>query len=402
MNPIACLALSKLLKSAENASGRETSLRQISFNFAPKALPSYWELNNAERMTCHGALLHAEREGAIEIRWDRRAGERNQVEKILLRDRDALARVLGIDPLWDLVTSANNQMKDLFDRHPVLVEVIDAWRRGKSVCNTIAQDVGAWMDAVAVIDHCRQNGVADVPVRRLSAALNLGSKRVESLYRIIDALVQGDISSPAREQEDVFSSIGLVKFPPTLLISGDLCVNLANGQSLLVACPYMGVAPAAVESIGVDKAHLIHLLTVENLTTFHELALRRAMDAPNTVLLYTGGWPSPSWRRVYTLLLSHLPPEAKIFHWGDVDGSGFGIADTLASCCEEAGRNLRLHAMALETNVSSHDVFWRALEKSEMTQIERICSRRGWEKELAWVARNQRAIEQESIPVIWP
>jgi hypothetical protein len=59
------------------------------------------------------------------------------------------------------------------------------------------------------------------------------------------------------------------------------------------------------------------LLTVENLTTFHELVGQR-LHMPAAVLPYTGGMPSPSWKRVYRLLLTSLPVEARVFHWGDM------------------------------------------------------------------------------------
>jgi len=66
------------------------------------------------------------------------------------------------------------------------------------------------------------------------------------------------------------------------------------------------------------------LLTVENLASFHDAA--RAPDADRALLLYTGGMPSPAWRRAYARVLDALPAGLPVWHWGDIDEGGFRIA----------------------------------------------------------------------------
>src|SRR6185369_3477956 len=102
------------------------------------------------------------------------------------------------------------------------------------------------------------------------------------------------------------------------------------------------------------------LLTVENLTTFHEMALRQH-ESPQTLVLYTGGMPSPSWKRVYKILLSALPVAAKVLHWGDMDAGGFRIADHLAACAEQFERCLMLHSMSSDTITQVSSVARRQL-----------------------------------------
>lgn len=122
----------------------------------------------------------------------------------------------------------------------------------------------------------------------------------------------GSGGCPVRDPEDVFNELGLVKFPPTLLISGALQV-LVGAQRIPVDAPYLGFPPSAITSFGSCEAASL-LLTVENLTIFQEMFGHRR-HAPAAILLYTGGMSSPSWKRVYRLLLTSLPPEARMFHW---------------------------------------------------------------------------------------
>ncbi len=221
MSSVANEALQKLLRRAENAYGREEGERKLALRFSRESMPAYASIEtHAEKESCHGELLLAEREGAITIEWDRRAGEKSQIQRIGLADRGALARLLGVVPRWEAVSRAAERFARWNAEYPVLAKVIEHWGSGAKVRGTGPENVGAWDDAVKVVAHCRLQVAADVPVRRLSARLTGDSKRIEQLAAIIDVLVQGDVAAPARDPEDVFNEIGLVKFPPTLLIAG--------------------------------------------------------------------------------------------------------------------------------------------------------------------------------------
>jgi hypothetical protein len=238
-----------------------------------------------------------------------------------------------------------------------------------------------------------------VAVRRLSAQLTGDSKRVEQLSAPIDVLIQGEVAAPVRDPEDVFNELGLVKFPPTVLISGALQVRV-GAQHVQIDAPYLGFPPSAITGfVSCETASL--LLTVENLTTFHELVGQR-QHMPAAVLLYTGGMPSPSWKRVYRLLLKSLPVDARVFHWGDIDAGGFRIADHLAACAGEVGRRVELHAMSPDVarldSVSSR----RALADAEVSMIEKLCARWNWDAPARWVSSHRSAVEQESLPASWP
>lgn len=402
MNSVAQQALEKLLRRAENASGKDANTRSISLKFSAKSFPAYFSIGtHTDKDACHGDLQLAQRDGAITVAWERQAGARNQIERIHLVDRDALAHFLGVIPRWDAVAASVQALSGHFDQYPLLRDVVDLWRRGMQARGTGPGDVKDWLDAIAVVEHCRRSGAIDIPVRRLSASLTGDSKRIEGLWTVIDALVQGDIATPSLEAEEIFNEIGLVKFPPTLLIAGDVNVTLGSGTTpVKVEPPYLGFSPAAITGF-VFPAEVPVLLTVENLTTFHEMAARRH-DSPRTLLLYTGGMPSPSWKRVYGLLLSALPAGAKVFHWGDIDTGGFRIADHLADCAAQSGHVLALHLMSFDASDQTSPVVRRELVDAEISRIERICKGRHWNEESEWICKHRFAVEQESIPIAWP
>ena len=195
--------------------------------------------------------------------------------------------------------------------------------------------------------------------------------------------------------EDLFSELGLVKFPPTLLVAGNVAVSYGDA-TVRASRPYVGFAPSAIRSVNVDSGSGQRLLTVENLTTFHEMAGQRPNDA---IVIYTGGMPSPSWKRAYAVFLKALTPTAALHHWGDIDLGGFRIASHIAKCCEQEGRLVRLHGMRADA-VLPGTVTRRELTSSARSEILRICERWGWSEEAA--ALGALAVEQEAMEPCWP
>lgn len=405
MNHVAKLALEKLLRSAEAASAKEKANRAITVRFTDKSFPTYLSIStHAEKEQCHGDLLLAMRHKAITIEWDDRAGEFGQIKRILLSDPEKLASFLGVVPRWDAVTIAATELSGYLKIFPVLNDVIDGWRRGLKPRGTSLANVNDWIDAARVISYRKMSSALDIPVRRISAHLTFDSKRVENLWDLIDVLLQGDIQLPQRNAEEVFGEIGIIKYPPTILISGDAKVLMqfdGQYQDMTITRPYIGIPPSAIGGFVIRNSP-VQLLTVENLTTFHELAATTHLTHCR-VLLYTGGMPSPSWKKIYKVLLGALPVGSHVSHWGDIDAGGFRIASHLAQCCSEANKKLSLHMMGNgKCGFSNEDAVRRHLAVYEVAEIEKICHKWGWQPEYNWIANNKVAVEQESLPAIWP
>lgn len=417
MDPTAKKALEKLLRSAENAAGKAQAsgdslnpTRPIQVRFTQASFPDYLDMpTHAEKTSCNSSLRLAERDGAITIEWDPRAGSFEHVQLIRLVDGNALAQVLGAVPRWDATSAAQAAFAPYLPTHPVLQSVLDTWRRGAPVRSTRpgSDAIQDWIDAVRVVNACLEtpkDNRTDIPIRRLSAALFSDSKRIASLAPLIDVLTQGKTNGLPRDEEELFPEIGLVKFPPTLLMAASqgernrVIVQLTD-VSLSIAAPYLGFYPPAIAAIDLPRAP-VTLMTIENLTTFHETAehLRLTSQSSGPILvMYTGGMPSPSWRRVYRIALASLPEGSSVWHWGDVDAGGFRIAGKLAEDCEQCQRTLHLHLMGVVPTASR-----KSLSDAEVAAIAAICARRNWISESQSVEAHRTAIEQESLPVALP
>lgn len=403
MTSLAQDALARLLKRAENAAAKPAGSRAITLRFSESSFAAYFDprLTREERSRCHGELELAKRAGAVDIQWDRRAGPGNQVEVLRLQNADALARFLDVDPRWDVVAKAENALAEVVDRHPVLQGIFPVWRAGKKVCNTAAIDFQRWIDAVRVLDRCRSTPAKDMAIRRFSTQVLGNSKKVQGLTSLLNVLLLAELDAPGREDEDILNELGLVKYPPTVLVGGAVLVTTRKDRVLRTDEPYLGLPPDAIERIEYLPG-CSNVMTVENLETFHEAA-KLAASRTDWVVLYTGGMPSPSWKKVFAAFVKALPATSTIWHWGDIDAGGFRIADHIATCCVAQGRTLALHRMAVPSNLDfSAENAPRPLKPNELASIRKVCEPRGWIAEVQALVQRPYAIEQELLDVSFP
>lgn len=395
MSDVAHEALRRLLASAESAHARGGATRKVTLALTAASFPAYLQLPRAEdKQAVNMEFVAAERAGAVQVDWDPRAGERTHAVRLVLQDARALAEHLQVQPRWEEVKQARKQLEHLVASYPVLEEVLERWSKRQKVRGTMASDAADWADAARVVQYCREHSGEDVPVRRASAHLFRNSKRIQDIWRYVEVLSTNELQPTQNDLEEVLASMGLVRFPPTFLLACDGHIRGTSG-SVPVLGPYLGLPPAQVLELELSSESQV-LLTVENLTTFHELAAVRPAGA---VLLYTAGMPARSWTAAYGRVLRSVPETCRCMHWGDIDAGGFRIAAHLARLCEGEERKLYLHSMVWRPLGGDAA---RTLQSSEVRQIAGICARWGWEIEGRAIAGATYAIEQEELPALWP
>lgn len=138
-------------------------------------------------------------------------------------------------------------------------------------------------------------------------------------------LTAESLSTPAAHWEHVLSGIGLRREPLPFYFAGRGHVRLRDDGERELSRDYVGFPPAQIVGF---RGEVRWVLTIQNRETFHLAA--RAAASPEGLVLYTGGMPSPTWRRAYRVLSDALSTEVVFYHWGDIDVGGFRIAACLA------------------------------------------------------------------------
>lgn len=388
-------ALKKLLKRAENAWIAGASGRDCTLVFSAASFPEYLRLpQRADQDTVHAQLRTLEHQGILSIDWDPRAGKHNQITRIRLIDPEKLAVAADVTPHWKLYHAAYEALNPWHERYNIPI-ILERWKTGKTVRGYGPKDVMVFVDGCRVLDGCAALPAdADVLVRRFSASLFADSKRIEDVYGALDALTIDTLDSPARSPEEVLEPLGLLKLPQPVLLSGLASLILNDGSEVRLPSPYLGVSPQAITAVQLGQG-CRYVLSVENLTTFHELALGKAGRIEG-LIVYTAGMPSPSMLYMYRRVIA-AAGDIPIWHWGDIDLGGFRIASVLAN---QINRPLRLWSMSgtIQAEVTER----KRLSDEERLEIQRICGRHGWTDIAAEVLAFGKAIEQESLPLSLP
>lgn len=326
---LADLTLDRLLRRAETARVRASS-RTIRESFKKLDSP-YWQLPLPERDALHARMAAAQNAGAVELEWSRKGGEARPLDAVRLVSLEHLAAFLGRDTEAARVEQAQKILGSRATQPPRVGELLAAWTALKAPRGFDPQSASDFLAALRVLDALDAAG-ADQVERVLSTALFRDSKRIEALSRHLDVLTAETLSSAAREWTEVFAELGLIKEPLPMLFAGAGSIVLAPGRVSIVA-PFVGLASNAIVAYHGEPQWV---LSIENLTTFHQAA-QAICGRQDGLIVFTGGMPSPSWRGAYRRILDCVSPLVPVYHWGDIDRGGFRIAAKIASCVP-AGR----------------------------------------------------------------
>ncbi|PRH81665.1 Wadjet anti-phage system protein JetD domain-containing protein [Arenimonas caeni] len=382
-------ALERLLRRAE-AAHRRGGDRPVRMKMTEASCPEYTSLPTLEDLESFEAQVRlAEREGAIVVDRDRLRGDGERLKSIEVRDIARLASHLGIVPHGDQVAAAEKCLAPSISRFDVIGRLLQAWRENRKVRGRGPEALDDVADAVRVIE-------AQVPgeeriLRQESTRLFGDSKRIERLTPWLEVLALGEVSPTGLSRDDIWAACGLRREPQPMLVAGEGELILAT-QGVRLARPYLGVAARAIEGFTTTAPCLV---SIENLTSFHQ-ATQAWADLP-LVLVYSGGMPSPAWRRAYRCLLAGLPARASIYHWGDIDEGGLRIAAVIAAETAATGRSLLPWAMSPQDLPPSLRAGRPRAEPGVLSRMKANAIKAGWPEVAESLGQFQILFEQEGL-----
>lgn len=389
--------LMRLLKRAETARLRADDRPASMAMSSPRDAAEYRALRTlAEVEAFHGRIALAERTGAIAVKRACHRGDGQDIERITVVDLAALAAHLGMQLYETRVSEAETRLAPWKTRFPVLDAVLATWRSGGKVRGHGPEAAAALGDAARAVSACHDEARRERMLRRESARLFGDSKRLETLTPWLDLVDSGQLQAVGSvEEAHVWAALGLHKAPPPLLLAGRGLLHLEHGELPLIR-PWLGVPP---ESLRAVQTSARSLLSIENLSSFHDAA--RLLD-DDTLLLYTGGMPSPAWRRAYGGILRSLPADTCIYHWGDIDQGGFRIASVLAHSTAEAGRHLRPWHMSPACVPAAIHTHANSAEPAALKAMCYWAERAGWLHIVRDLKQQPLTLEQELLEATLP
>lgn len=195
--------------------------------------------------------------------------------------------------------------------------------KNKSLEHGIADDVQKLKDVIKALSAMMELE-SETYVRNFSEAVFADSKRFQRIRGSVESILCA-YGGKELTKKTVLSTFNLLDNPTYILIKGGLCMTV-GGQSIQVGRIPGGIAlpSMAISSVTDVSIEGPSLITVENLTTFH--------DEPvgTNVIIYLGGFHN-SIRTELLKKIYEKNPDKAYFHKGDIDIYGFMILENLKS-----------------------------------------------------------------------
>ncbi|CUJ83631.1 hypothetical protein PH7735_00286 [Shimia thalassica] len=276
------------------------------------------------------AVQHAQRIGAVHVEMGN--GDLSHLMKcVVLADADVLYKMTGRQPKAGKLTGAKGAMESFLgtlpDKHrrhatQAMERLLEHWELNKRPHRLSEDNLPPVKEYLKAYGAALSKDVTDGRDLRTYSRVECGdSKLIErQLTRIMAELRAIEFYGADVEDDMIRSDLGLEKFPHLVQFTADIPFSLAHFEKKL----HMGIHPSIIETLEVTP--LRALVTIENYASFNRY-IAEAM-APNTAVLYTGGWPGSGEKQLIAKLSEHV--SQGVFHWGDIDMAGAAIADAVA------------------------------------------------------------------------
>ncbi|MET0288189.1 MAG: hypothetical protein ABW178_01015, partial [Pseudoxanthomonas sp.] len=263
----AIAALTRLFEQGQDKLAQGASTGEARLPMSARYCPEYKRLSGLDDHEAFDAQIReAERAGAIAADRTRQGGDSAGWERLRLLDLDVLAGLLKRPLRHQQFALTRHSLEQSLAHHPVIEQILEHWRLGKAVRGQDMTALSTLLDATRVATAARQAGLVERQLRKESARLFGNSKRIEQLGIWLDILSSGELAATGLSDGEIWAQYGLRKEPQPLLLSGTGRVTISASEVNLCR-PYLGLPTRALEHLSL---HADFLLSIENLTSFHE------------------------------------------------------------------------------------------------------------------------------------
>jgi hypothetical protein len=311
--------------------------RKIRLDFSQKALPDYHFGDYQDKAEIKAAAENLDKIGLVSLEWVK--GEAGNLIKDVALNLDKLAeayRVAGVRSKDDEIGQFLAEISNL--KQPLeilgLENAAAGWQKkaeGKKQLDAmLPRDEAVRSACLVALGNIAGLG-NDTDERMFSLQCYGNSKLFSgSIKAGVARILRQSTRFPPEEDEsdaETFERFGILEGGSDFRLAGPIWVGLGDG--VLDFSPARGglaLSPDDVKEAVVANIAADNLLSVENLAVFREI-LRRGLQE-KTILVYSGGFYSQRklgfLRRIREAMLAKNP-QARFFHWGDIDLGGLRI-----------------------------------------------------------------------------
>lgn len=290
------------------------------------------------------------------------------------------------------------EVLDLFkDKNlPVLRGIISDWSKlisnYKKLPYDIKYDKERLFNILKILEAILELG-RESYIRNFSTAMFKDSKRFQREFKSTVESILFDYMDEVVEKDKILEYYNLYENPTYVYIKGDIAIKFED--SVIYVREINGgiaLSNSALEKIKEIKVIAEAVITVENLTTYHD------EDEKDSVYIYLGGYHNKS-KQIILKKIYYENKQCEYLHEGDIDVYGFLILENLK---EKTGIPFRPLNMGVDTLKRFFDAkIYKELTASDINMIEKKKGKLGEYKQvLEFMLVHNCKVEQESIRAV--
>lgn len=325
--------LNALLDSYENSKlsrGENKVAVHISYAFRPKNIPEYFDESSMECEEIHTMISQLQDRGFLTIIWKKnKVG--HIIDKVILCEKTIsdVYQYLHRIPKTDIEKTVLRQFDHMLETELGVVSrafILRMYKRveeGKSVKEYMDISDSTKTDELIYALNQTEHNQTDCFVREFSIRIFHDSKKYASLIpRICRIIGEERLEYEGMEKEEILSEYQIYYNPSYVYFKGAARLKMKS-QLVDVSVFEEGVGFALnnrnLEDIQFQQSSTVQFVyTIENLTTFFRFQKK------NSLIIYLGGYHNHV-RRELLKKIYKVFPQARYYHFGDIDAGGFQI-----------------------------------------------------------------------------
>lgn len=390
--------LNCLLDTYENSllsTGENKRTIQIEYRFTRTSIPVYFDESSSEYENIHISLKELESKNLIRIIWkDNKQDYLIQKVRLMTDHIDEAYQYVGRKPKRGLEEETIALLQKYLDvQAPITVEfvqyLLERLQNHQSVKEYIALDnmkeTEKFLRACVLVEQNKK----PCYIREFSISHFQDSKyfeRVESRIAKVFRQFSGEFME--MDTLELLAEYGIYRTPNYVYFKGN--AKIAIGEEIVdLSLLKQGIGISGEDLAGIrfsDLGSIKKVITIENLTSFFRY---REEDS---LLIYLGGYHNRI-RRTLLKMIYEIIPDAKYYHFGDIDAGGFVI---LLDLRKKTGIPFMSYHMDLDT-LKQYRQYGKCLTETDRKRLEQISKAEEFREIIGFMLEENIKLEQECI-----
>lgn len=367
------------------------------------------EMDFVKRQWMNEVLINLEDRKILSLHWAK-FREMKEVERIylnwemideayLLSGRMPLRKKLN--RLYEILAPLANHPWDWIANWTV--QALTSLQQGKTVYLDI-DSPSEYEDLVRVLNHLPTLGEKVASIRLFSQHLFHDSKHLEgSVLKKLISVVKQASGEQMETDEEWLDLIGLTRNPQYVYFCGPLQFKTNGGwNSTEGLFGGVGLSHRTIELMTDITTEVRRIITIENLTSYHQWIEQRERYATQELVIYTGGFPHRSLQQFLKLLstlMERTGDTVPILHWGDIDLGGIRIFEFIKNKLLPNLKPLWMDTMTLRKYEQQAATITDAYSDQIAVALEDL-RYKDWKLVLHYMLQNRIRLEQEATSEI--